>query len=38
MIYITTDELIPNSCMGSDHRTIFSLMTGIVFVIALGAI
>ena len=36
MIYITTDELIPNSCMGKDHRTIFSLMTGIVFVILLG--
>ncbi len=35
MIYITTDELIPNSCMGSDHRTIFSLMSGIVLVMLL---
>jgi len=38
MIYITTDELIPSSCAGSDHTTIFSLITGIVFVIMLGLI
>jgi len=36
MIYITTDELIPHACVGSDHRTIFSLMTGIIFVMLLG--
>jgi ZIP family zinc transporter len=35
MIYITVDELIPNSCAGSDHRTIFSLMSGVLFVILL---
>lgn len=38
MIYITTDELIPSSCAGTNHRTIFSLMTGVVFVILLGLI
>ena len=38
MIYITTDEIIPNSCAGSDHKTIFSLLAGIVFVILLGMI
>lgn len=38
MIYITTDELIPNACIGSDHQTIFSLMTGIVFVMLLGSL
>ncbi|MFO7964128.1 MAG: ZIP family metal transporter [Desulfobacterales bacterium] len=38
MIYITTDELIPNSCVGSDHRTIFALMAGVIFVILLGLI
>ncbi len=38
MIYITTDELIPNSCVGEDHLTIFSLMSGIIFVILLGMI
>jgi len=36
MIYITADELIPHSCMGTNHRTIFSLMTGVIFVIFLG--
>lgn len=38
MIYITTDEIIPSSCAGSDHKTIFSLLAGIVFVILLGMI
>lgn len=36
MVYITVDELIPQSCAGSDHKTIFSLVAGILFVIALG--
>ncbi len=35
MIYITADELIPNSCAGSDHQTIFSLMTGVILVVLL---
>lgn len=30
MIYITIDEIIPNSCAGTDHQTIFSLLTGII--------
>ena len=38
MIYITVDEIIPNSCAGTDHRTIFSLLSGIIFVILLGLI
>ena len=38
MIYIATDELIPSSCAGTNHKTIFSLMTGVVFVILLGLI
>ena len=38
MIYITIDEIIPNSCAGNDHSTIFSLLTGIIFVILLGLI
>jgi ZIP family zinc transporter len=38
MIYITIDEIIPNSCAGTDHQTIFSLLTGIIFVILLGLI
>ncbi|MFP4477433.1 MAG: ZIP family metal transporter [Desulfatibacillaceae bacterium] len=38
MIYITVDELIPNSCAGDDHATVFSLLAGIVFVIALGVL
>jgi len=38
MIYITADEIIPNSCAGSDHKTIFSLLAGIVFVVLLGMI
>ncbi len=36
MIYITADELIPSSCSGTDHKTIFSLITGVMFVILLG--
>jgi ZIP family zinc transporter len=36
MIYITVDELIPQSCAGEDHSTIFSLLIGIVFVLGLG--
>lgn len=36
MIYITADELIPASHSGSDHKTIFSLITGVLFVILLG--
>ena len=38
MIYITIDEIIPNSCAGTDHQTIFSLLTGIILVILLGLI
>jgi ZIP family zinc transporter len=38
MIYITVDEIIPNSCAGTDHRTIFFLLSGIIFVILLGLI
>jgi len=38
MIYITLDEIIPNSCAGTNHSTIFSLLTGIIFVILLGLI
>jgi ZIP family zinc transporter len=38
MIYITVDELIPNGCAGTNHQTIFSLITGIIFVILLGLI
>lgn len=38
MIYITADELIPNSCAGTNHQTIFSLIVGIIFVILLGTI
>jgi zinc transporter, ZIP family len=38
MIYITTDELIPNGCAGTNHQTIFSLILGIVFVLILGLI
>jgi ZIP family zinc transporter len=37
MIYITADELIPQSCAGSNHRTIFSLILGVIFVILLGS-
>lgn len=36
MVYITVDELIPSSCAGDDHKTIFSLITGILFVMLLG--
>ena len=37
MIYITADEIIPASCAKTtDHRTIFSLILGILFVILLG--
>lgn len=35
MIYITVDELIPNSCAGENHQTIFSFMTGVVLVMLL---
>lgn len=38
MIYITTDELIPGSCMGRSHATIFWLMVGVIFVVLLGLI
>lgn len=38
MIYITTDELIPHSCAGTNHQTIFSLILGVIFVIFLGGI
>jgi zinc transporter, ZIP family len=38
MMYITVDEIIPNSCAGTDHTTIFSLLSGIIFVILLGLI
>jgi len=38
MIYITTDELIPNGCAGTNHQTIFALILGIIFVILLGLI
>lgn len=38
MIYITTDELIPNACAGTNHQTIFSLIAGAVFVILLEMI
>jgi zinc transporter, ZIP family len=37
MIYITSDEIIPASCCKTtDHRTIFSLILGVLFVILLG--
>lgn len=37
MIYITADEIIPASCCRTtDHRTIFSLIIGILVVILLG--
>jgi ZIP family zinc transporter len=38
MIYITADELIHNACAGTNHQTIFSLITGIVFVTLLDLI
>ncbi|HRT26582.1 MAG TPA: ZIP family metal transporter [Syntrophales bacterium] len=38
MIYITVDELIPNACVGQNHLTIFSLLTGIVLVLLLGSL
>lgn len=38
MIYITVDELIPQSCAGEDHKTIFSLILGVVFVMLMGLI
>lgn len=38
MIYITADELIPSANAGGDHKTIFSLIIGVVFVIFLGMI
>lgn len=36
MVYITADELIPHSCAGTNHQTIFSLVAGVLFVMALG--
>jgi len=42
MIYIASDELIPTSCMKRQgrwsHTTIFSLIFGVLFVIALGTL
>lgn len=38
MIYITADELIPTSCAGRNHGTVFSLIAGVVFVIFLEAL
>jgi ZIP family zinc transporter len=39
MIYISADELIPSSsCRLTHHSTIFSLIAGIILVIALGAL
>jgi len=38
MVYITADELIPQSCAGSNHRTIFSLVAGVLSVMGLGFI
>ena len=38
MIYITADELIPTSCSVNNHKTIFSLISGVVFVIFLGLV
>lgn len=38
MIYITTDELIPTSCVGKRHDTIFWLMAGVILVVLLGFI
>ena len=35
MIYITADELIPTSCSVNNHKTIFALILGIVFVMFL---
>jgi ZIP family zinc transporter len=36
MIYITADEIIPTSCSKElDHKTIFSLIIGVLFVILL---
>ena len=36
MLAISFLELIPQSCAGSNHRTIFSLILGVIFVIILG--
>jgi len=39
MIYITADEIIPSSCCkNTDHKTIFSLIMGVLFVVLLGLI
>ncbi len=39
MVYISADELIPASCSKlTNHSTIFSLISGVVFVVLLGAI
>ncbi|MCF7867009.1 ZIP family metal transporter [Candidatus Woesearchaeota archaeon] len=39
MIYITSDELIPSSCCkNTNHKTIFALIIGVLFVVLLGLI
>lgn len=38
MIYITVDELIPNSCAGENHHTIFAFIAGVVLVLLLGLV
>lgn len=38
MIYITVDELIPNSCAGQNHQTIFAFLGGVVLVMLLELI
>jgi ZIP family zinc transporter len=38
MIYIVGDGIIPTACSTTDHKPIFSLIIGIVFVILLGII
>lgn len=38
MIYITSDEIIPTSCSQNDHKPIFSLIFGILFVILLKSV
>ena len=39
MIYITSDEIIPTACSEStDHKAIFSLILGILFVIILSVL
>lgn len=38
MIYITSDEIIPTSCSLANHKPIFSLIIGILFVILLKSV